>query len=171
MNNQNQNKNKKLNIYSIMYAHIIVSIILIYLIIIPLLNKLDIKDNTIDMFKNYYQNDKFKSLLVDFFMIYFILKISDQIPSVPMIFRRILVLILFNVLLSVYINKTPYLTGSTIFLKEWISKLGWTAIIWDLIYVNLTGKLADKINKIDIIKQPKYQLMIMGFIMIGFMHL
>jgi hypothetical protein len=180
--NQKQNQNEKLNIKSILYAHIIISIVLIYIIFnIPYIRR-DINDpiditnldnfSSTELFNIYYVNNKFKSLLVDFFMIYFILKMSDYIPQVvPSILRRTVVIIIFDVLLTFYINRTPLNMGTINFLKVWIVKAGWLAIIWDIIYINLTGELASRINKFDIIKQPKYQLLIMGLIMFVFLHL
>lgn len=169
MNNDTKDV-KKLSIYSLTYAHIITYIILIYCIIIPVINKMGINDKTLDLFKSYYIDNKFKHLIIDFFVIYFIIKTSEKLPfKLPPLYNRILVIIIFDLLLTIYINKSPYQTGTIKFLKEWSLTVGWFAILWDLFYINIVGKVADKINSYNI--NQNYHLIIMGSIMFFIMHI
>jgi hypothetical protein len=164
-------KSKILSIYSTFYAFLFVSIILIYYILIPLLNMSGIKDNGIELLKTYYIDNKYKSLIMDFLFATLILKISENFPNhIPIIFRRILIIVVFDVILGLYINNTPYLNGTMKFLKEWSSSAGWFAIVWDVVYISLIGKVADKIDNIRLIKNNKLQLIIFGMVVISLMH-
>lgn len=153
-----------MNSISTIYAHFIVFIIILYMII-PLLNNLDFLDNKgLTLFKQYYQ----KNILIDFITIYFILRLSYILPlDIPIIYRRIIVILLYNVLLSIYINQTPYKTGNILFLKEWSDTVGWFAIIWDLFYINLIGYLSDNIN----IESDNMNTLIICIINFGMHHL
>lgn len=155
-----------LNINSLLYAHLIIFIIIIY-ILIPLLNKINPDSKGIKLFTNYYSDNKFHNIYIDFFIIYILLKLSDKLPlDIPLIFKRIIVILLFDVLLSMYINQTPYKIGNIHFLKEWSITVGWFAILWDIIYINSTGYIMDKIN----IKSDNLNLLIMGIIGFILLH-
>ena len=166
-----ETENKNLTIYPIIYAHIIITSVLIYGIIIPLINMSGIKDETLDLFKNYYIDNKYKSLILDFFIIYFIIKLAEKSPSkFPKIFSRILCILIFDTFLTIYIHKTSWDQGTIHFLRNWIRKLGLIALIWDIIYMNLTANLADKINNISFFKNQYIKLMINMFIIIFLLH-
>ena len=155
-----------ININSLLYAHLIIFIIIIY-ILIPLLNKINPESKGINLFINYYSNDRFRSIYIDFFIIYILLRLSDKLPlDIPIIFKRIIVILLFDVLISMYINQTPYKIGNIHFLKEWSLSVGWFAILWDIIYINSTGYLMDKIN----IKSDNLNLFIMSFVGFVLLH-
>jgi hypothetical protein len=131
-----------------------------------------IKDNSINILKSYYIDNKYKSLIMDFLFATLILKISENFPAhIPIIFRRILIIVVFDVILGLYINNTPYLNGTMKFLKEWSSSAGWFAIVWDVIYISLIGKVADKINDIRLIKNNKVELIIFGMVVMSLMHI
>ena len=156
-----------MNDISTIYAHFIVFMIILYMII-PLLNNLDnldfLDNKGLTLFKQYYQ----KNILIDFITIYFILRLSYILPlDIPIIYRRIIVILLYNVLLSIYINQTPYKTGNILFLKEWSDTVGWFAIIWDLFYINLIGYLSDNIN----IESDNMNTLIICIINFGMHHL
>jgi hypothetical protein len=156
-----------MNSISTIYAHFIVFMIILYMII-PLLNNLDNLDfldkKGLTLFKQYYQ----KNILIDFITIYFILRLSYILPlDIPIIYRRIIVILLYDVLLSIYINQTPYKTGNILLLKEWSDTVGWFAIIWDLFYINLVGYISDNIN----IESDNMNILIIGIINFGMHHL
>lgn len=153
----NTKSKSDLSIYSIFYGFLVVSTILIYYILIPILNASCIQDKGIDLLKSYYVEHKYKSLIIDFLFVTMLLKISEKFPDhIPIVFIRILVIIVFDVLLGIYINKTPYVNGTIKFLKEWSISAGWLAIVWDVIYISLIGKVSDKIDDVKIIKKIKY---------------
>ena len=127
---------------SILFSHLIITSILILNIIIPLLNSLNIKDNSLDLFNSFY-----KTIIVSFFINFVYLKLSDIIPGkINKNYKRIVVILIGSVLLNYYISNTPYEIGTIKFMKEWIKNIGWFGIIWDLINVMSVAKLADKIN-------------------------
>ena len=166
-----KSENINLTIYPILYAHIIVTSILIYSIIIPLINKSGINDEVFDLFKNYYIDNKYKSLILDFFIIYVIIKLAEKSPkNFPKLFSRILCIIIFDTLLTIYINKTSWDQGTIHFLRIWIKKLSLFALIWDIIYMSLTAKLADKINNIHFLKNQYVKLMINIIIIVFLLH-
>ena len=155
-----------LNINSLLYAHLVIFIVIIYLLI-PLLNVINNKSAGINLFIDYYSKDKFRSIYIDFFIIYILLKLSDNLPlDIPIIFKRIIVILLFDVFLSIYINQTPFKKGNIVFLKEWSLSVGWFAILWDLLYINSTGCLMDKIN----IQSDNVNLLIMSIIGFVLLH-
>ena len=120
----------------------------------------------INLFTNYYSVNRFHSIYIDFFIIYVLLKLSDKLPlNIPLIFKRIIIILLFDVFLSMYITQTSYKIGNIHFLKEWSMTVGWFAILWDIIYINSTGYLMDRIN----IKSDNINLLIMS--LIGFILL
>ena len=134
-----------LNINSLIYAHIIIFLLIIN--IIPLLNKININNDGLTIFQNHYINNKIYSIIIDFIIIYILLKLSDKLSlNIPIIFRRIIIILLYNVLLSIYINKTPFKYGNILYKEEWSLNVGWFAIIWDLLYINSIGYLHDSIN-------------------------
>jgi hypothetical protein len=168
----NQSTNTQFNIYSYGYSYILVSTILIYYIMIPLINTLNIKDDGLSLFNNYYIDNKYKSLVINFLLIYLYLKSAELLPNkIPIIFRRIIIIILFNVILYSYIKTTPYSTGTINFLNKWSSTIGWFAIIWDLLFINTIGYSMDKINSIQLLKNQNYQLLNIGVITFIFMHI
>jgi len=151
------------NINSLLYAHLIIFVIIIY-ILIPFLNKINNNSKSIDLFITYYSKDRFKSIYIDFFIIFFILKLSKKLPlNIPILFKRIIVILLFDVFLSIYIKKSSF---NNLFLKEWIISAGFFAIIWDLIYITLTSYIMDKIN----IKSDNINTIIMGIIGFILLH-
>lgn len=153
------------NFNSQIYAHSIILIIILN-IIIPIINNLDLNNKGTELFKKYYE-DMFKSIIIDFITVYFILNISNKLPdNIPIILRRTIIILLYDVLLSVYINKSSYKIGNIAFLKEWGETVGWFAIIWDLVYINAIGALADKIN----IKSDNINLLMIGLINIILLH-
>lgn len=153
------------NINSLLYAHLIIFIIIIYLLI-PLMILIAPDLKGINLFTNYYSVNRFHSIYIDFFIIYVLLKLSDKLPlNIPLIFKRIIIILLFDVFLSMYITQTSYKIGNIHFLKEWSMTVGWFAILWDIIYINSTGYLMDRIN----IKSDNINLLIMS--LIGFILL
>ncbi len=153
------------NINSLLYAHLIIFIIIIYLLI-PLMVVIAPDSKGINLFTNYYSVNKFHSIYIDFFIIYVLLKLSDKLPlNIPLIFKRIIIILLYDVFLSMYITQTSYKIGNIHFLKEWSITVGWFAILWDIIYINSTGYLMDRIN----IKSDNVNLLIMS--LIGFILL
>ena len=153
------------NINSLLYAHLIIFIIIIYLLI-PLMVVIAPDLKGINLFTNYYSVNRFHSIYIDFFIIYVLLKLSDKLPlNIPLIFKRIIIILLFDVFLSMYITQTSYKIGNIHFLKEWSMTVGWFAILWDIIYINSTGYLMDRIN----IKSDNINLLIMS--LIGFILL
>jgi hypothetical protein len=168
----NSKSKPNLSIYSMFYAFIIVATILIYYVLFPLLNLSGIKDKGIDLLKSYYIDNKYKSLMVDFLFSTMLLKLADKFPvNIPIVFKRILVIFLFDVLLGVYINNSPYLNGTIIFLKEWAAAAGWFALVWDVLYISLIGSVADKIDSISSLKKNPYQLIIYCVVVFVIMHI
>ena len=154
-----------MNNNSQIYAHSVIFIIILY-IIIPILNKLNITNNKIELFKKYYQ-DIFRSIIIDFITVYLVLNISNKLPdSIPILFRRIVIILLYDVFLSIYINKTSYETSNILLLKEWGETFGWFAILWDLLYINSICILSDKIN----IKSDNINLAMIFLINIVLLH-
>jgi hypothetical protein len=163
---------QKLTICSIGFAHIIISTILIFYIILPLIKLLDIKDSRLDLFVNYYSTDKFKILIINFFINYLYLKIAEIVPSqIPLFYKRILVIIIFNILLSYYINNTSYESSTIKFLKIWFKSVGFFVILWDLIYISSIGLLADKLNQIELYKNNFVQLISFAIFSFTLIHL
>lgn len=144
-----------LSIYSILYAQIIV-----YLILINLLKFINIENEQFNLFKNYYSNHK--NIIIDFMISYIILKLSEKysIKNLPKIYNRILMIIIFDLILSLYIRYTPFNSNYLYILKKWANLVGWFAIIWDIIYYLLISKLSDKINNIELIKNNSFLIML-----------
>ncbi len=176
-NNLNLNLNKNIisdniNIYSLIYAHLLVYLILIYYIIIPIINRIGINDKAFDLFKSYYLDNKFKSLLIDFFVGYLLLDMANKLPSnIPIYIRRIIIIVIYDLLLSVYLNRTPSNSGTIGFLKNWTGSVGWFAILWDLILFNILGLAMDKINNIKFIKSDPYKTGIIGLMSFILLHI
>lgn len=161
-----------LNVFLIGYSHIIVSVIIIFYIIIPIISKSEIKDQSIDLFKSYYVDNKYKSLSIDFFLIYVYLKSAELLPAhIPIYFRRLAIILFFDVILYYYINNTPYEVGTIKFLKEWSKAAGWIAILWDIIYIQSIGYFADKLNKFNFMKSESNNLIIFVLLSFGLLHL
>lgn len=151
-----------LNIYSILYAQIIV-----YLILINLLKFINIDNEKFNLFKSYYSNHK--NLIIDFIISYIIIKLNEKynIKSLPKLHNRILMIIIFDLILSLYIRYTPFNNQYILFLKKWAYLVGWFAILWDIIYFLSIAKLADKINNIELIKKYSFSIMLcFGFILL-----
>lgn len=151
-----------LNIYSILYAQIIV-----YLILINLLKFINIDNEKFNLFKSYYSNHK--NLIIDFMISYIIIKLNEKynIKSLPKLHNRILMIIIFDLILSLYIRYTPFNNQYILFLKKWAYLVGWFAILWDIIYFLSIAKLADKINNIELIKKYSFSIMLcFGFILL-----
>ena len=151
-----------LSIYSILYAQIIV-----YLILINLLKFINIENEKFNLFKDYYNNHK--NLIIDFIISYIILKLSEKysIKNLPKIYNRILMIIIFDLILSLYIRYTSFDSNYLQFLKKWANLVGWFAILWDIIYFLSIGKIADKINNIEIIKKYSFLIILcFGFILL-----
>lgn len=161
----------KLSIYSITYAHLIVHVILIN-IMITIFDYFKISNAGVDLFKEYYVDNKYKSLIVDFFLIYTYLKIAEFLPAyIPVPFRRLIITFVFDMLLNFYLNTTSYNCGNIEFLKKWASTVGWFAILWDLLLIITIGTVADKINMIEFIKKPIAQIIIFIFLGFSLLHL
>lgn len=144
---------KNLSMESILFSHLIITSILILNVIIPLLNSLNIKDNSLDLFNSHYNTNFYKTIIVSFFINFVYLKLSDIIPgTINKNYKRVVVILIGSVLLNYYISNTPYETGTIKFMKEWIKNIGWFGIIWDLFNVISVAKLADKINTFNIHK-------------------
>jgi hypothetical protein len=155
-----------LNFYSILYAHIILFLIIIY-IIIPLLSKTNLNAESMNLFTNFYLSNKFRSIIINFFIVYCILNISQKLPlNIPILYRRIIVILLYEVFLSIYINRTPFNVNYIVYLKEWSLSVGWIAILWDIFYINSTGYIADRLN----IKSDNINLFIMNIIGFIILH-
>ena len=93
---------------------------------------------------------------------YIILKLSEKysIKNLPKIYNRILMIIIFDLILSLYIRYTPFNSNYLYILKKWANLVGWFAIIWDIIYYLLISKLSDKINNIELIKNNSFLIML-----------
>jgi hypothetical protein len=168
-------KSKPLNNNSITYAYLIVSYILIYFILIPIINRSGISDRSIDIFKSYHIENKFGSLITNFFIHTMILRLAEKFPyHIPILFRRLLVAIVYNVLIGIYVNKSSYATNGTNtikYLKEWSNSAGWIALIWEVIYVSLVGKAADYIDEFKVINKEPYKTILFGLVTVGMLHL
>lgn len=166
--------NNQLNISSISYAHILVSFILIYYVILPLLLKINEYRHidTIDLFNNYYVSDKFKILLINYGIVFIYLKIAEYLPAyIPISYRRILVIIVFEVLINFYISQTSYDSGFINLYRNLTKNAGWFVLIWNIIYITLTGKVADKINEYHFFNDKSYQIIIISFLTLVLFHL
>jgi hypothetical protein len=160
-----------LNIYSITYGHLIVHLILIN-IIISILDYLKINNSGIELFKEYYVENRYKNLIVDFFLIYTYLKIAEFLPAyIPIQFRRLIVTFVIDMLLNFYLKNTSYDDGNINFLKKWSSTVGWFAILWDFILLFTIGTVADKINMIKFMKKPITHIIIFGLMAFGLLHI
>ena len=164
-------KDNKLNIYYIGYSHLFIYKLLIYYIFITIINKIGVTDKKFNIFKSYYIENMYKSLITDFFLIYTYLKISESMPSkIPILYRRIVSIIFLNVLLNFYINYSTHNKGLIELLRQWSKSMGWYAIIWDLIHINIVGLGADKINSLEIFQNEKIHLLIFPIIGLFLMH-
>lgn len=144
---------KNLSTESILFSHLIIMSILILHIIIPLLNSLSIKDNSVDLFNSHYNTNFYKTIIVSFFINFIYLKMADLMPGkINKNYKRIVVILIGSVLLNYYISNTSYDTGTIKFMKEWIKNIGWFGIIWDLTSIMSVALLADKINLFNIHK-------------------
>lgn len=142
---------KNLSTESILFSHLIIMSILILHIIIPLLNSLSIKDNSLNLFNSHYNTNFYKTIIVSFFINFVYLKLADLIPGkINKNYKRIVVILIGSVLLNYYISNTTYETGTIKFMKEWIKNIGWFGIIWDLVNVMTVALLADKINNFNV---------------------
>lgn len=161
----------KLNIYSITYAHFIVHVILIN-IMISIFNYFKYSNSGFDLFKEYYIDNKYKSLVVDFFLIYTYLKIAEYLPAyIPIPFRRIIVTFVFDMLLNFYLNITLYNYGNIEFLRKWAGTVGWFAILWDFLLLFTIGTVADKINTLKFMKKRLVHIIIFGLMAFGLLHM
>jgi hypothetical protein len=125
----------------------------------------------IDLFKNYYLDNKYQSLIMNFLLAYVYLKTAELLPiNIPIIFKRLIVIILFDIGFGFYLNKTSKTSGSIGYLKEWSSTVGWFSILWNLTYISSIGIVADKINKIEFIKKNTVQNIIIGIITFILLH-
>jgi hypothetical protein len=158
-----------IRINSLIYAQIILFIIIIN-IILPVLKILDIKSNSnsINLFEKYYSINRYQSIIINCVINYLILTLANKLPlKIPIIYRRIITILLFNIILNVYIRTTPFQTGNVLFLKQWSLSVGWFAILWDLIYITSTGVIVDKIN----VKSHNTDLLIISIIGFVIFHL
>ena len=146
-----QNQLKPLSFESVIISHVIVTTILVLYIVIPLLNSLSINDVGLDLLNQQYTINFYKTIIVTFFINYIYLKFADLLPGkIPVVYKRIITIIIVSVLLNYYINCTPMETGTIKFMKTWIKSVGWFAIVWDLINTSLIGIVADKVNNLDL---------------------
>jgi hypothetical protein len=163
---------KKLTAESIAIAHIIVTTILIIYIIIPLFTLLNIKDDSLDLFNKQYTINYYKTIIITFFINYVYLKIADLIPGrIPKLYKRIVIILLFSVLINYYITYTPYDVGTIKFMKEWLKTIGWCGIGWDLIYINIIGMLADNINIYNLNETNIFNLLIYSIFTLFILHI
>ena len=164
--------NNQLNILSISYAHILVSFILIYYIILPLLSKLNTNINTINLFKNYYISDKFKILLINYGVVFTYLKIAEFLPNyIPILYRRILIIIILEVLFNFYISQTNYDSGFINLYRNLTRNAGWFVLLWNIFYITITGKIADKINQYHFFNNKSSQIIIISIFTLVLFHL
>ena len=167
-----QNIDKKLSTESIIISHLIITSILIFQIILPLLNSFNIKDNGLDLLNENYNMNFYKTMIVSFFINYVYLKIADLIPgNIHINFKRIVVILICSVLLNYYISNTNYESGTIKFMKEWTKNIGLFGILWDLFNTISVGYLANKINYYDIHKLNIKNVIIFFILAILFIHI
>jgi hypothetical protein len=160
-----------LNIHSITYAHLIVHMVLIN-IMISIFDYVKINNSGIELFKEYYIDNIYKNVIVDFFIIYTYLKVAEFLPEyIPIPFRRLITTFVFDVLLSFYLSSTTYNCGNINFLKRWSSTVGWFAILWDFVLLFTIGTIADKINMIKFMRKTTTQITIFGLIGFSLLHI
>jgi len=159
------------NIYSFTYAHLIVHMILIN-IMTSIFDYFKINNTGTELFKEYYVDNKYKNLVIDFFLIYTYLKTADFLPKyIPIQFRRLIVIFTIDVILGLYLQNTTYNCGSVEFLKRWTNTIGWFAILWDFLLLFIIGTLSDRINMIKFIQKPIVRTIIFGFISFSLLHI
>jgi len=165
------NQAKSLSIHSIGFAHILITTILIFYIMIPIIGSLGIKDQGLDLFNEKYNIEFYKTSIITFFINYVYLKIAELLPSqIPIFYKRIGVILFFSVLLNYYINNTPYEVGTIKFMKQWIKSVGWFGIIWDLFLISSIGITADKINNFNLHKMTLFNLLIFIIFTLFLLH-
>jgi hypothetical protein len=90
----------------------------------------------------------------------------------PAFSRRTISIIFLNVLLKYYLSYTTFESETINILKVWLDNLGWLALLWDVIYINAVGYVADKMDESKLLKIKKiYYIFIIVFISIGLIHL
>jgi hypothetical protein len=152
-----------LSIYSILYAQIIV-----YLILFNILKLINIDNEILNLFKKIYCNNN--NLIINFFISYILLKLNDKYNfNLPKLYGRILMIIIFNLVLSIYIKNTSLNNQYLLLFKNWTNMVSWFSIFWNIIYYLSISSLADKINNIEIIK--KYSITIMLCFVIILLHI
>jgi len=174
MNPQNKSneKNSELQQNSITYAYIIVSTILVYNILIPIIIKSGIDHTGLDILKNQLINNKYKFLVINYFVHTMILRIAEKFPQhIPIFFRRLLIILVYNMLISIYVNKISFSNENIKYMRDWLKHAGWISVIWEIVYISLVGKLADKIDGINIIKKEPYKILLFILVTISLLHL
>ncbi len=158
-----------LNIFSITYAHIFVYVIMIYSIILPLLKN---HINEINQFNDYFLSDKFKILLINLGIAFVYLKIAEYLPDdIPIMYRRIIVSIVFDVILNIYISETSFDSTNIRLYRDLTRSTGWFIIIWNVLNIVLTGKIADELNKLEFLNKTPSQILIILVITLVLFHL
>jgi len=163
-----QEENKKICIYPITYSYIIVTLILVYCIIVPILLINKSNNNILD---DLFIKSGYKNIIISFMTTFIILNLTDYLPKyIPTIIRRTIVIIIYNIILKFYINITSYNDGIIKIYKNMSTNFGWLMIIWDLIYINLIGELANKIKNVQILYKKQTKLSIFGLIVLFLLH-
>ena len=129
-----------INLHSIIYANLIICICMIYLII-PFLNTIKINNNSLDILIKYFQTNIFKYFVINLFILYLIISISEKLPSnIPIIYRRLLIIILLKLFIQIYINHSSYKINYLNYLNEFTINIGWFSVLFDIILFNIILK-------------------------------
>lgn len=117
-----------------------------------------------------YNDNHITSLILEFFIVYIILKISENtIICQNKFYNKIYITLIITTLVYLYIMHMSYTNNNIDFLKKLGKKLGWHSILIDTIYYILVGQL---INKFMTIKQPKHIITFINYLLkISLIHL
>ena len=170
----NIKKQPNLNIYSLSYTYILVNIILIQIlvqILIPYLAKLNYKDDKINIFESYYTNN-YKNRIMEFIMIFSIIKLAELFPKkIPIHFNRLFVIIIYSLLIYIYINKIPNKKNGTMLLLTDFIQIKQYALLWYIFYIMFIGFIADYIDSIKILDKKSFRTIFYSFIGFITLHL
>ena len=163
-----------IHINSLIYAQILLYLIIIN-ILIPFIKQLNTQINiqpNIDIFEKYYSTNRYQSIIIDFLMNYIILNLANKLPNnIPTIYRRIITILFFDVLFTIYIMNTPLQTSNILLFKEWSLSVGWFAILWDILYINSVGIFTDQLTYRINTKSNNIHLFIASLILFILFHL
>ena len=158
-----------IQINSLIYAQILLYLLIIN-ILIPTIRQLDIQNTC--LFEKYYSTNRYQSIITDFIMNYLLLNIANKLPDkIPIIYRRIITILLFDVMFIFYVINTPLQTNNILFFKELALSSGWFRIIWDIAYINSVGYLTDQITNNIIYNPSETHLLITTIIFFTILHL